>query len=91
MSDGENHGPFGQKNFIILDGHWRGQRQTIMGEENHGPFGTKNFRGGAGGRRSPDAHPGCGGGPWLRRVLLPSGLRAVVVPSGLRVSVQPQR
>jgi hypothetical protein len=31
------------------------------------------------------------GGPWLRRVLLPSGLVAVVVPSGCKVMPQPHR
>jgi hypothetical protein len=34
-------------------------------------------------------YPGRGGGPWLRRTLVPSGLRAVVVPSGFSVTVQP--
>ena len=35
------------------------------------------------------AYPARGGGPWLWRILVPSGLRAVVVPSGCRVTVQP--
>jgi hypothetical protein len=35
-------------------------------------------------------HPArAGGGLWLWKTLVPSGLRAVVVPSGLRVTVQP--
>jgi hypothetical protein len=37
-------------------------------------------------------HPARAGGalgPWLCRILVPSGLRAVVVPSGCRVTVQP--
>src|SRR3984957_21242024 len=29
------------------------------------------------------------GGPWLLKILVPSGLRAVVVPSGCRATVQP--
>jgi hypothetical protein len=45
--------------------------------------------------RPPDAplcrdHPvRAVGGPWLRKVLVPSGLRAVVVPSGCRATFQP--
>jgi hypothetical protein len=38
------------------------------------------------GRALPAAYPG---GPWLLRILVPSGLRAVVVPSGCRVTVHP--
>jgi hypothetical protein len=34
-------------------------------------------------------YPGRAGGPWLRKILVPSGLRAVVVPSGCSVTVQP--
>jgi hypothetical protein len=34
-------------------------------------------------------HPARAGGPWLCRILVPSGLRAVVVPSGCRATVQP--
>ena len=37
----------------------------------------------------PGRYPGCGGGPWLCRILVPSGLRAVVVPSGFSATVQP--
>ncbi len=39
-----------------------------------------------------DSHPGQpAGGPWLCRVVVPSGLVAVVVASGCRVRVQPWR
>ena len=38
---------------------------------------------------APGSYPGLAGGPWLRKILVPSGLRAVVVPSGAKVTVQP--
>ena len=43
------------------------------------------------GRGARGGYPGRGGGPWLCRTLLPSGLQAVVVPSGFTISVHPHR